>query len=47
MTPGLLIDCQECGFRKETSHGDDEPPSDVIITHGRNTGHKVSVDQQD
>lgn len=47
MTQGLLIDCQDCGFRRETAHSDDEPPADVIISHGRDTGHKLSVDQQD
>ena len=47
MSQGILIDCRDCGFRRETTHADDEQPADVIIDHGRDTGHKLSVDEQD
>lgn len=44
--PQLLIECTECGFRRTASHDAEESPADVIIDHGRDTGHTVTLERQ-
>lgn len=38
-----LIDCQECGFSKTVRPEDGTLPADVVVEHGKETGHKLSV----
>lgn len=38
-----LIDCQECGFSETVQPEDGSLPADVVVEHGRETGHKLSV----
>lgn len=38
-----LIDCQECAFSKTVHPEDGALPADVVVEHGRETGHKLSV----
>lgn len=38
-----LIDCQECAFSKTVHPKDGTLPADVVVEHGKETGHKLSV----
>lgn len=40
---GALVDCQECDFSKAVTPDDGILPADVVVEHGRATGHKLSV----
>lgn len=37
------IECQECGFSETVHPEDGRLPADVVVEHGRDTGHKLSV----
>lgn len=41
----VIIDCRECGFRKEFGPDGDELPADTVISHGQETGHKLTVNK--
>lgn len=38
-----LVDCRECTFSKTVPPEDGTLPSDVVVEHGRETGHKLAV----
>lgn len=38
----LQIVCEECTFR-EVAESADGRPGNIVLTHGRDTGHKLSV----
>lgn len=38
-----LIECQDCAFSKTVHPDDGTLPADVVVEHGRETGHKLSV----
>lgn len=38
-----VIDCQECAFSKTVHPDDGKLAADVVVEHGRETGHKLSV----
>lgn len=37
------IECQECDFTTLVPADDEEIPADVVIAHGKESGHKLSV----
>lgn len=39
-----MVECNECPFRERVSSDGDSTVSDVILEHGRETGHKLSID---
>ena len=45
LKPGTVrLECKECQFERVVER-EEETPADVVIRHGRNTGHKVSVEK--
>ena len=38
-----LVDCQECAFSRTVHPDDGTLPADVVVEHGRETGHKLAV----
>lgn len=40
----IRVDCTECPFSKIVDPDDDELPADVVVEHGQQTGHKLSID---
>lgn len=42
-TDGMRVECTECDFSRVVRDGDGDHPSDIVIDHGRETGHKLSV----
>lgn len=45
MEPNVVIKCEECGFRREFGPDDDGLPADVVVSHGQETGHRLTVDE--
>lgn len=45
MEPGTSarVECQECQFSETVRAGDGRVPADIVIEHGRESGHKLSV----
>lgn len=41
------VECQICGFSRIVSPDDDETPADVIVEHGRETGHTLAIEVLD
>ena len=39
----IRIDCAECGFSEIVERGG-KPSATAIVTHGRETGHKLSIE---
>ena len=37
------IECRECWFSAAVGPDDDRSPAEVVISHGRESGHKLSV----
>lgn len=37
------VECQECHFSEIVRAGDARIPADVVIEHGKESGHKLSV----
>lgn len=37
------VECQECHFSTVVRPGDGRVPADVVIEHGKEAGHKLSV----
>lgn len=37
------VECQECHFSAVVTEADDRIPADVVIAHGKESGHKLSV----
>lgn len=37
------VDCEDCLFSATISDEDDRLPADVVREHGKETGHKLSV----
>ena len=37
------VECQDCGFSTIVKPGEDRIPADVVVEHGRESGHKLSV----
>ena len=44
---GVRVSCTDCSFEKVVYADDDERPADVLIEHGRRTGHKLTIDRMD
>lgn len=42
-TQTARVECQECDFTTIVSDDDDRIPADVVIAHGKESGHKLSV----
>jgi len=40
----LRVDCTQCHFERVVD-GEEVRPAEVVIDHGRETGHKLSVDR--
>jgi len=43
----MKVECTECTFSEIVCEDDDVLPADVIIEHGRDTGHKLSISDLD
>lgn len=43
----LRVECTDCHFTTVVDPDDEELPSDVIVEHGRETGHKLTLSDQD
>lgn len=39
----MEVDCQECAFSRVVEPTTEELPADVVIEHGRSSGHKLRV----
>lgn len=39
----VRVTCTACSFEEVLRRGGDRSPTDVIIDHGRDTGHTLSV----
>ena len=37
------VECQGCNFRAVVAPSDNRLPADVVVEHGRESGHKLSV----
>lgn len=37
------VECQECQFSALVREGDGRIPADVVIEHGKESGHKLAV----
>jgi hypothetical protein len=40
---GVRVECTECFFERVVREHHDERPADVIIEHGRETGHTLEI----
>lgn len=41
----MQVECKECSYTKIIHSDDDDLPSDIIIEHGRVTGHRLTVSE--
>lgn len=39
----VVVDCQDCLFAAQVAPDDEVAPADLLIDHGRETGHKLTV----
>ncbi|MFB6164619.1 MAG: hypothetical protein ABEJ31_05620 [Haloarculaceae archaeon] len=39
----MIVDCQECPFREVVAVCEETTPAAVVVAHGRETGHTLSV----
>lgn len=39
----VRIDCTECSFQRTVYPSDDELPADIVVRHGREMGHVLSI----
>lgn len=37
----IQVECRDCGYTRTVLPTDDELPADIIVDHGRKTGHKL------
>jgi hypothetical protein len=37
------VECQDCNFATVVSPDEDRLPADVVVEHGRESGHKLAV----
>lgn len=42
---GILLVCNQCHFERLVE-GEDATPAEILIRHGRETGHKLSIEKQ-
>lgn len=40
----IQVECQECSFAEVVGEDDERLPGEVVIQHGRSTGHKLRVE---
>lgn len=43
----IEVICTICRFSQVIHRGDDKLPSDIVVQHGRETGHKLRVIRKD
>ena len=41
--PRVRLSCRDCSFEKVVGPDEDVRPADVLIDHGRRTGHTLTV----
>ena len=46
-TPLKRVECTDCPFSRVVDDEDDELPAEVLIEHGRETGHTLTVSPAD
>lgn len=39
----VRVECRECTFTAVVTESDDRVPAEVVIAHGKESGHKLSV----
>ena len=39
----MRVSCTDCSYLRTVTPNDDESPADVVIRHGREMGHQLSV----
>ena len=39
----MEVTCRECAFKQVVNPGDEVLPSEVVVEHGKRTGHKPTV----
>ncbi|SEP10483.1 hypothetical protein SAMN04487948_11448 [Halogranum amylolyticum] len=39
----MKVTCGECTFTQVIHPGDEELPSEIVVEHGKQTGHKLKV----
>ena len=47
MAERMKVECTECGFQRFMDPDDGEKPADALVEHGRQTGHKLTVQRVD
>lgn len=43
----ILVECQECLYSEVVEPDDELTPGEAVIEHGRETGHKLRVEESD
>lgn len=43
----MRVECDECNFSRSVRPEDEQLPGEVVVEHGRNTGHRLSVSEAD
>ena len=43
----MRLDCTECHFSRVVRFDDDVLPAEVVVEHGRETGHRVAISRTD
>lgn len=45
--PTMRVECTECNFSRFVRPEDEQLPGEVVVEHGRKTGHRLSVTKAD
>lgn len=45
--PRMEVECNDCQFSRIVEPGDEELPGEVVIKHGDETGHQLSLNSID
>lgn len=40
----IRVECRDCGYYEVVTDDGDRSPADVIVEHGRNTGHILDTE---
>lgn len=43
----LVVDCSECQFWRVILEDEETAPAEIVVEHGRETGHTLAISQID